>query len=274
MVRNLPSTIACAVLAAASALAQPPARPGDGPAPNPPPPGVGPFGPGFGPTNLLSSVKGQIGATDEEWKVIGPKLQKVMAARQVLAADVRGPDLAPGFGPGAPFPGGFGRPGGFPGPGGFGPFAAPPGGFPGLPQPGQILAPFLQDVLKLTADQKKQLAELQKEVDDRVQKLLTDDQKKQFAQMQKGFGPGGPPGAPPSAPPAGPEEPPKSGAPAPASAKPAAPGGVIGPPMANSVIGQARADLKTVLDDPKHSSAAVQEKIEAVRQARCSVEIL
>jgi hypothetical protein len=56
-------------------------------------------------------------------------------------------------------------------------------------QPGQILPPFLQDQLKLTDDQKKQLAELQKETDEKLAKLLTDDQKKQLKEMKE-RGPG------------------------------------------------------------------------------------
>jgi hypothetical protein len=73
--------------------------PGGGPGGFGPPGG---FGGGFGAIRL-DDVKRQIGATDEEWKVIGPKLQKVLATRQVLAPDLRGGD--PG-----------GRPGGFGGP--------------------------------------------------------------------------------------------------------------------------------------------------------------
>jgi Spy/CpxP family protein refolding chaperone len=104
--------------------------------------------------------------------------------------------LGGGFGfPGGP--GGFGA-GGFPGgpggPGGFG----PPGGFP---QPGQVLSERLQDTLKLTADQKKQLEELQKDVDGKLDKILTDDQKKQLKDMRDrrpggAGGPGGPGGPP------------------------------------------------------------------------------
>jgi hypothetical protein len=77
----------------------------------------------------------------------------------------------------------FGFPGGPGGPGGFGP-----------PQPpGQIMPRFVQDELKLTDDQKKQLADLQKEVDDKLAKLLTDEQKKQLKEMRPRFarGPGG-----------------------------------------------------------------------------------
>lgn len=58
--------------------------------------------------------------------------------------------------------GGFGGPpGGFGGPGGFGPPGGRPGGFGGLPPPGQILASFVQDRLKMTAEQKKALEEFQ-----------------------------------------------------------------------------------------------------------------
>jgi hypothetical protein len=98
-------------------------------------------------------------------------------------------------GPGGPggkggFPGGPGGKGGFPGgPGG-------PGGF-GPPQPGQLMPPFVQEMLKLTDDQKKQLDAMQKDVDAKLEKLLTDDQRKQLKEMRErgpgGFGPGGPP---------------------------------------------------------------------------------
>jgi Spy/CpxP family protein refolding chaperone len=84
--------------------------------------------------------------------------------------------------------GGFGA-GGPGGPGGF-------GGFGGPPQPGQILAPAVQDRLKLTDEQKKKLEELQKDVDGKLGKILTDDQKKQLKDMQDVFGRGGPGGRP------------------------------------------------------------------------------
>src|SRR5262245_43476403 len=66
---------------------------------------------------------------------------------------------------------GPGGPGGR-GPGGRGPGG--PAGFGGPPQPGQILPTFLQEELKLTADQKKQLEKLQKEVDSGLARILTD----------------------------------------------------------------------------------------------------
>lgn len=87
---------------------------------------------------------------------------------------------------------GKGRPGG---PGGFG------GGFGGpRPKPGTVLASTVQDSLKLTADQKKEIEDLQKVVDEKLAKILTDEQKKQLKEMADrpmggGFGrPGGPGG--------------------------------------------------------------------------------
>ncbi len=63
----------------------------------------------------------------------------------------------------------------------------------GPPQPGQILPPFIQEQLNLTADQKKQLDALQKDVDERLSKILTDEQKMQLKELggkgPKGKGP-------------------------------------------------------------------------------------
>jgi Spy/CpxP family protein refolding chaperone len=73
--------------------------------------------------------------------------------------------------------------------GGFG-----PGGFGAPPQPGQVLPSFLQDMLRLSSEQKKEVSELQKEIDGRLDKLLTAEQKKQFKEPRPMFGPGaGPP---------------------------------------------------------------------------------
>jgi Spy/CpxP family protein refolding chaperone len=86
---------------------------------------------------------------------------------------------------------GKGRPGGPGGPG---------GGFGGpRPKPGTILPGPMQESLKLTADQKKQIDELQKVVDEKLAKILTEEQKKQLKEMAErpigGFGrPGGPGG--------------------------------------------------------------------------------
>jgi hypothetical protein len=107
-------------------------------------------------------------------------------------------DRGPG-GPDGPGPGGPGGPGGR-GQGG-------PGGFGGPPQPGQIMPPRMQEMLKLTDDQKKAIAELQKEVDAKLAKILTDDQKKQLKEMRnrrpprRDNGPDGPPGGGPGGPP-------------------------------------------------------------------------
>jgi len=67
------------------------------------------------------------------------------------------------------------------------------------PQPGELLSPFLQGALKLTAEQKSQLSRLQKEVTARLDAILSDDQKKQLKATPgaaRGFRPGGfgPPG--------------------------------------------------------------------------------
>lgn len=97
-------------------------------------------------------------------------------------------------GPGGP-PDGFDRgPGG---PGGFG-----RGGRGGPPQPGQVLPPMLQDALNLSADQRKQIDELQRDVDARLAKILTPEQLAQLKQMRNRGGGGGPRrGGPPQAPP-------------------------------------------------------------------------
>jgi hypothetical protein len=72
------------------------------------------------------------------------------------------------------------------GAGGFG------GGFGGAPQAGQVLSTFTQERLKLTDDQKKQLEELQKDVDGKLEKILTEDQNKQLKEMRDaGRGTGG-----------------------------------------------------------------------------------
>jgi Spy/CpxP family protein refolding chaperone len=64
------------------------------------------------------------------------------------------------------------------------------GGKGGFPQPGTVLNPFFQDLLNLTDDQKKQVADLQKEVDVRLDKILTPEQRQQLRDMSapKGFG--------------------------------------------------------------------------------------
>jgi hypothetical protein len=96
-----------------------------------------------------------------------------------------------GFGgPGGKGPGGLGGPGGK----GFGGFGLPPA-------PGQVLPLFIRDQLNLSADQKRQIEDLQKDVDSAIQKILTDTQKKRLQEMRDrgpgGFGPPGGKGPPP-----------------------------------------------------------------------------
>jgi hypothetical protein len=64
---------------------------------------------------------------------------------------------------------------------------------------GQVMPVFVQDQLKLTDSQKKDLEALQKDVDAKIEKMLTDDQKKAYKEMKErgpGRGPGGFPGGP------------------------------------------------------------------------------
>jgi hypothetical protein len=175
------------------------------------PSGKGQFGfpGGGGMPGSIDSVKTQIKATDEEWKVIGPKLREVMAARRAAETGMGGDGIAirggfgglGGFGP--PGGGGFGPPGG---PGGFGPpggggFGPPggqggpgsgppgtPGGQPGLGPGGPTSPPSFLDVLNLTAEQKPQVETLQKEHDAKLSKLLTEDQNKLIKEMREGRG--------------------------------------------------------------------------------------
>jgi len=82
------------------------------------------------------------------------------------------------------------------------------GGFAAFPQPTQVMSPFMQDMLKLTPEQKQQMEDLQKEVDAELDKMLTDEQKKQLKDMKEGtgrggFGGGGGGGFGPAAPPGG-----------------------------------------------------------------------
>jgi Spy/CpxP family protein refolding chaperone len=80
-------------------------------------------------------------------------------------------------GPGGPFgPGGLGGP---PfGPGGGGPFA--------MMGVGKVLPPFLAERMNLTKEQKADLEKLQKEVDEKLGKILNADQKKMLEQLKSG----------------------------------------------------------------------------------------
>jgi Spy/CpxP family protein refolding chaperone len=69
---------------------------------------------------------------------------------------------------------------GFKGKDGFGKF--------GPPQPGQLLSPFQQESLNLTEEQRKKIADLQKDVDAKLDQILTAEQKTQLRDMgKKGF---------------------------------------------------------------------------------------
>ncbi|MDY3551523.1 CotH kinase family protein [Gemmata sp. JC717] len=101
------------------------------------------------------------------------------------------------------------RPAGGPGMGGPG-MGGPGGGGFRPPAPGEVLPAPLQEALQLTAEQKKRLAEIQKETEAKLEKLLTAEQFKQFKEMKErapgGFGgpgggfPGGPGGGFPGGP--------------------------------------------------------------------------
>ncbi len=71
--------------------------------------------------------------------------------------------------------------------------------FSKFPAPGEFLSSFKREKLKLTDAQSKELAELQKDIDGKIDKLLTDDQKHQIDDFKKSpFAPGprGGPGGP------------------------------------------------------------------------------
>jgi hypothetical protein len=57
---------------------------------------------------------------------------------------------------------------------------------------GKLIPPPIQDELNLTDEQQKQLHDLEKEVRDRVMKMLTSEQKNKLKRLQN-RGPGGPP---------------------------------------------------------------------------------
>ncbi len=120
--------------------------------------------------------------------------EELMALAAKLDADEGqgGGRGGPGGGPAVPVVpvlvvrGGRGPGGGPGGPGGRGPG--------GPPQPGQIMPVFMQDELKLTDAQKKQLADLQKDVDAKLEKMFTSEQLKQWKEMKENTGRGGPSG--------------------------------------------------------------------------------
>jgi Spy/CpxP family protein refolding chaperone len=213
------------VLLVSLTLAQPGGFPGG-------PPGGGGFQPPQ-PGQILPTIfRDQLKLTNEQKKQLDALQKEVDAKLDKLFTDEQkkqwkemkdnpfrgfgGPGGGPG-GPGGPGGGGFGGPGGggFGGPGGRG-----PGGFGGGPGTARM------------DDVKKQLGATDEEwkvINPKLQKVLT------ARQVLSGESSGD--------------------------------RGFFGGPGTNP-IGQARTDLKTVLDDPKHSKADVEEKVAAVRKAR------
>lgn len=139
-------------------------------------------------------------------------------------------------------------------------FKAGMGGGPGGPggpgggmvvrmgQPGEVLPMPIQDALRLNDEQKKQIAELQKDLDAKLQKILTADQQTQLKNMNSApiaggidvvGGPMGPGGPPP-----GPQRPPPGGGP---GGGRGGPGGMMGMPRFNGV----ELDPLVGLDDPR-----------------------
>jgi spore coat protein CotH len=82
--------------------------------------------------------------------------------------------------------------------------AGGPGMGPGMffrpPPLGILLPPPVQDTLQLTDGQRKELEKLQKEVDEKLEKIMTEDQRKQFKEMKDRGAMGPPMGAPMGAP--------------------------------------------------------------------------
>ena len=189
-----------------------PERGGPGPGGFGFPPGGGPGGFG-GPMpvgqvlpqflqDMLGLAPEQREQVDALQKTVDGRLDKILTDQQKRQLK----QMRDGFGPGGPGPfggpggpggpgpfGGPGGPGPFGGPGGPGPFGGPggPGPFGGPPQVGQILPGFLQDALRLTPEQRKQMDDLQRETDGTLDTLLTEEQKKQRSEPREGFGPGG-----------------------------------------------------------------------------------
>ncbi len=183
--------------------------------------GPGGGGPGAPGQILPAFVQDQLRLTAEQKQQvhqlqgeIDKNLDQILTAQQKERLKNMQQDPGPG-GPGGPGFGGPGRggrrgPGGPPGGGppdggsggpppdgrpGDGPPDGPPpggpGGFGGPPPRGQIFPSFLQDELNLQADQRKQLASLQSEVDEKLAKILTEDQRNQLKSAESDFGPGG-----------------------------------------------------------------------------------
>lgn len=83
---------------------------------------------------------------------------------------------------------GFGAPGEFGGrQGGGGGRQGRGGAFGAFAPPGEIMPSFLQGILQMSDEQKKQLEDLQKEADGKLDKILNDEQKKELKTVRQEF---------------------------------------------------------------------------------------
>jgi Spy/CpxP family protein refolding chaperone len=115
---------------------------------------------------MSGSVQSRLKLSDDQKKELAALQKKVDTQFDKILNDEQRKRLKGGFAFGGPPPGG--------------------GGPGATPQPGQILPGFMQDTLKLTDEQKKSIAEFQKELDAKLDKLLTEEQKKEFRSPQGG----------------------------------------------------------------------------------------
>jgi hypothetical protein len=252
-----------------------------GPRQNPPQPGGGPV-PGANEIVTSEMIKTRIKATDEEWKVIGPKLRKLQEARRATELSAGNGGLGgmgggrggrgPGggndsFGGPSNFSGGFGGPGGRGGrgPGGRGDFGGPddfgpggPGGFGpgdfgrrnGPPPNGEPLASGKPDGERGTRMPPAENAN---------RGAVPGNPGRSGAANQ---GPGG-------------FNLPMMGGPPPGFGGMGGPGfgGMGGPGGGDAAISKAMADLQTILADTKMTPDQLKEKVEAVRLARQKARI-
>jgi hypothetical protein len=265
--------------------------------PQPQGPGFGPDGPGFGPggpgpagaasagAGGLAAVKSQIRASDEEWKIIEPKLRKVIAARQAVETGMnageggnnsgrrggfggpggrggRGGPGGPGFG-GDSFAGPSDSAGGGFGPGGFGPGGFGRGGFgpnefgsPGS-RPGQPAA------------QEGSRRDGANTTPSRSGPGRSDTARTPDNSGKNGTSPAAPRPTATTAPVSARGSAGGPGGPASGQGGPGGgPGGPGGGGGRDSAITQAMADLRTAAADPKTSAEVLKQKVAAVRIAR------
>jgi Spy/CpxP family protein refolding chaperone len=201
--------LAAILVSAAPTPAQPPGgdrRPGDEPGRRRPgserrPPQPGRLIPGFLEEQLKltaeqkKQIEGLQKEVDDKIKEAQIKLDKILTAEQKKTLQaMRERGGRPGR-PGGPA-GGPDSPGRRPN----GPPAAPSGPPPGFeggpPRPGQVLPSFLQERLKLTTEQRKQIEELQKDMDAKLNKILTEEQKQELREMRERGGRAGRPDGP------------------------------------------------------------------------------